>query len=159
MPISVDASVTDVTKAINALTSLRGQQPKVSVSWTAGTDRACISSGNNIQVTFLQDFGDLPLLLPDGSNLGQTSASDTPLITAQKVVTGSKEPDICSSHGICDETNGICKCFNGWTTSDGYGTAGRRGDCGYRSFGSTSSCPGEPACLGHGICLGPPTFR
>ena len=32
VPISVDASVADVTKAINALTSLRGQQPKVSVS-------------------------------------------------------------------------------------------------------------------------------
>jgi hypothetical protein len=159
VPISVDASVTDVTKTINALSSLHGQQPKVSVSWTAGVDRACISTGNNIQVTFLQDFGDLPLLLPDGSNLGQTSASDTPLITSQKVVTGTKESDVCSNHGICDETNGICKCLSGWTTSDGYGNAGKRGDCGFRTAGSTTSCPGEPACLGHGICLGPPTYR
>ena len=158
-PISVDASVTDVTRAINALSSLQGQQPKVSVSWTAGVDRACISSGNNIQVTFLQDFGDLPLLLPDGTNLGQTSASDTPLITAQKVVTGTKESDICSNHGICDEKTGICKCLADWKTSDGYGNAGKRGDCGYRAAGSTSSCPGEPACLGHGVCLGPPTYR
>ena len=66
-PISVDASVTDVTNAINALTSLEGQQPKVAVSWTGGIETVCLSSGNNFQVTFLQDFGDLPLLIPDGS--------------------------------------------------------------------------------------------
>ena len=158
-PISVDASVTDVTNAINALTSLEGQQPKVAVSWTGGVDRACITTGNNIQVTFLQDFGDLPLLIPDGTKLGQTSGSDTPLITAQKVVTGTKESDICSNHGTCDEEKGICQCLGNWMTSDGHGNAGTRGDCGYRSTGTTSTCPGEPACLGHGTCLGPPTYR
>jgi len=119
-PISVDASVTDVTNAINALSSLQGQQPKVAVSWTGGVDRACISTGNNIQVTFLQDYGDLPLLIPDGTNLGQTSGLDTPLITAQKVVTGDKESDICSNHGLCDEAKGLCQCLDDWMTSDGY---------------------------------------
>ncbi|KAL7541839.1 hypothetical protein ACHAXR_011265 [Thalassiosira sp. AJA248-18] len=158
-PISVDASVTDVTNAINALSSLEGQQPKVAVSWTGGVDRVCISSGNNIQVTFLQDFGDLPLLIPDGTNLGQTSGSDTPIITAQKVVTGTKEADSCSAHGTCDEEKGICQCLDDWMTSDGYGNAGTRGDCGYRSTGTTSTCPGEPACIGHGTCLGPPSYR
>lgn len=44
-------------------------------------------------------FGDLPLLIPDGTHLGQTSAADTPIITSQKVVTGDKETDICSNHG------------------------------------------------------------
>ncbi|KAL7553937.1 hypothetical protein ACHAWF_017304 [Thalassiosira exigua] len=158
-PISVDASVTDVTNAINALSSLEGQQPKVAVSWTGGVDRVCISSGNNIQVTFLQDFGDLPLLIPDGTNLGQTSGSDPPLITSQKVVTGDKEADICSNHGVCDEDKGVCQCLDDWMTSDGYGNAGTRGDCGHRSTGTTTTCPGEPACLGHGTCLGPPTYR
>lgn len=57
-PISVDASVTDVTNAINALKSLEGQQPKVAVSWTGGVDRACITTGNNIHVTFLQRNSD-----------------------------------------------------------------------------------------------------
>jgi hypothetical protein len=52
--ISVDASVADVTNAINALTSLEGQQPKVAVSWTVGINSVCVASGNNIQVTFLQ---------------------------------------------------------------------------------------------------------
>lgn len=33
------------------------------------------------------------------------------------------------------------------------------GDCGYRKSGTTSSCPGEPACLGRGICSGAPEYR
>ena len=153
-PISVDASVTELTKAINALPSVG----EVGVSWTGGVDRACISSGNNIQVTFLQDFGDLPLILPDGSNLGQTSGSDTPIITVQSAVKGDKENDICSNHGTCDEDKGICDCLDNWMTSDGYVNAGTRGDCGYTS-GTPSTCPGEPACDGHGTCSGAPSYR
>lgn len=158
-PISVDSSVSQVMSAINALPSLEGQQPKVAVSWTSGVDRACISSGNSIQVTFLQNFGDLPLLIPDGKHLGQTSGSEIPLITSQEVVAGDKESDVCSMHGTCDEKEGVCNCFEEWITSNGYGDAGKRGDCGYRQSGTTSSCPGEPACLGHGICSGPPNYR
>jgi len=154
-PISVDASVTELTNAINALSSVG----EVGVSWTGGIDRACVSSGNNIQVTFLQDFGDMPLLIPDGSNLGQTSGADTPIITSQKVVTGDKESDLCSNHGTCDEATGVCDCLDDWMTSDGYGNAGSRGDCGYRASGTTSTCPGEPACLGKGTCSGPPSYR
>lgn len=158
-PISVDSSISQVMDAINALSSLDGHQPKVAVSWTSGVDKACISSGNLIQVTFLQTFGDLPILIPNGKHLGQTSGSETPLITSQKVVAGDKESDDCSSHGTCDEKKGLCKCLDDWTTSDGYGNAGTRGDCGYRETGTTSTCPGEPACLGHGICSGPPEYR
>ena len=158
-PISANASVSQVMDAINALSSLDGQHPKVAVSWTVGVDRACIASGNLIQVTFLQNFGDLPLLIPDGKHLGQTSGLETPLITSQKVVTGDKESDVCSMHGTCDEDKGVCNCLDEWTTSDGYGNAGTRGDCGHRESGTTSSCPGEPTCLGHGVCSGPPNYR
>ena len=158
-PISVESSVADLSNALNALPSLVGQDPKVSVSWTGGINQVCIASGNQIQVTFLQSFGDLPLIIPDGTHLGQTSAADTPIITAQKVITGDKESELCSNHGTCDETTGVCKCLTDWMTSDGYGNAGIRGDCGYRSTGTTSSCPGEPACLGKGNCSGPPDYR
>lgn len=159
VPISVDASVADVTNALNELPSLVGQDPKVAVSWTGGVTQVCIASGNLIQVTFLQNFGDLPLLIPDGTHLGQTSAADTPIITSQKVVAGDKETDICSNHGTCNENTGVCHCLEDWMTSDGYGNAGTRGDCGYRSTGTTSTCPGEPLCLGHGTCSGPPSYR
>jgi hypothetical protein len=159
VPISVDASVSDVTNALNALPSLIGQDPKVSVSWTGGISQVCVADGNQIQITFLQNFGDQPLLIPDGTNLGQTSVADTPIITAQKVVTGDKESDPCSNHGTCDETTGVCTCLSNWLTSDGYGNAGIRGDCGYLSTGTTTTCPGEPACLGKGSCGGPPSYR
>ncbi|KAL7450249.1 hypothetical protein ACHAWC_003604, partial [Mediolabrus comicus] len=155
LPISVDASVSQVMDAINALSSVNG----VAVSWTSGIDRVCVSSGNLIQVTFLQNFGDLPLLIPDGKHLGQTSGVETPIITSMKVVTGNKESDVCSMQGTCDEDKGVCDCLDEWATSDGYGNAGTRGDCGYRQSGTTSSCPGEPACLGRGICSGPPEYR
>ena len=101
---TIIADVTELTKAINALPSVG----EVGVSWTGGVDRACISSGNNIQITFLQDFGNLPLIIPDGTNLAQTSGSDTPIITVQSAVIGDKENDICSNHGTCDEEKGIC---------------------------------------------------
>lgn len=101
----------------------------------------------------------MPLLIPDGTNLGQTSGSVTPIVTVQKVVTGDKESDICSNHGTCDEEKGLCDCLDDWMTSDGYGNAGTRGDCGYRSTGTTSTCPGTLACLGHGTCSGPPSYR
>ena len=81
---------------------------------------------------------------------------DTPY---HEVVAGDKESDVCSMHGTCDEKEGVCNCFEEWITSNGYGDAGKRGDCGYRQSGTTSSCPGEPACLGHGICSGPPNYR
>lgn len=154
--IPFDANAAAVTKAINALPSLGGQQPKVAVSWTEGV--ACSASGNNIQVSFLQDYGDLPLLIPEGTRLTQTSGS-APLLTVQEVVTGTKESDICSNHGFCDEKKGICDCLDHWLTSDGQGNAGTRGDCGYLSTGTTSTCAGEPACLGFGTCSGPPSYR
>ena len=155
VPISVDATVSEMMSAINALPTVR----EVDVQWTQGIDRACVSSGNSIQVTFLKDFGDLPLLVPDGTNLGQTSMSEIPIITSEKVTTGTKEDDVCSNHGHCDESLGVCECLEDWQTSDGYGSPGTRGDCGHRQTGTTSSCPGEPACLGHGTCQGPPTYR
>ena len=84
VPISAGATVTEMMSAINALPTVHG----VDVQWTQGNDQACVSPGNLIQVTFLQDFGDLPLLVPDGTNLGQTSLSEIPIITAEKVTSG-----------------------------------------------------------------------
>mmetsp|Transcript_7391 Transcript_7391/g.15201 ORF Transcript_7391/g.15201 Transcript_7391/m.15201 type:complete len:603 (+) Transcript_7391:425-2233(+) len=158
-PIPVEATVAELMEALNGLPSLHGADPKVAVSWTGGVAQVCIDTGNLIQVTFLQNFGDLPLLIPDGTHLGQTSVANTPLVTVQKVVSGTKESDFCSNHGTCDEKLGLCQCLDDWMTSDGYGNAGKRGDCGFLSVGTTSTCPGEPACLGHGTCSGPPEYR
>ena len=39
------------------------------------------------------------------------------------------------------------------------GGPGSRGDCGCFSEETTSTCPGETACLGFGACSGPPEYR
>lgn len=69
-PISVDASVADLTNALNMLPSLVGQDPKVSVSWTGGISQVCVASGNQIQVTFLQNFGDQVCRIFDSCEFG-----------------------------------------------------------------------------------------
>ena len=52
---------------------------------------------------------------------------------------------------------GVCDCFDTYSSSDGYASAGLRGDCGYPEI-SVTACPGELSCSGHGICQGYPTY-
>ena len=160
-PISADATVAEFTEALSKLDSLKqsGSGNKIQVQWLSSATTVCTSDGNDIQITFLQNFGDLPLIIPNGSNLGHIDASEVPLVTNQKLITGDKESDECSNRGTCTHSSGMCYCLEDWTTSDGMGGPGSRGDCGYRSEGTTSTCPGEPACLGFGTCSGPPEYR
>ena len=111
---------------------------------------------------------------------------------------GTKENEVCSFHGHCTYTLGVCDCFkysdHSFASSNGRGGPGDRGDCGYevsptgdpmsewhvdgvttittyseaqqhqqtQTYGlgfSSSDCPGEIACSGHGHCSGPPSYR
>lgn len=159
-PISATSNLVNFETMVSELESLRksGDNPKINVSWSSGVDEVCSDSGNDIQITFLQNFGDLPLLIPDGTSLTLTSGS--PLITSQKLITGTKENEECSNRGICDVSHGTCTCLSNWMTSDGYNGPGTRGDCGYDAGISTTSCPGEfIPCLGLGTCSGSPSYR
>jgi hypothetical protein len=108
-------------------------------------------------------LGDSSLITSGGSILvnanGFTSWTDFNGNTL-KSIKGNKENDICANRGICNEDDGICECFNTngdeYASSNGYGTVGSRGDCGY-VLSSTletgiSTCPGIPQCSGHGVC-------
>ena len=159
--ISSSSSLSEFISDISALRSLKGDvsRPKVDVTWSSEGDEVCTSDGNNIQVTFLQNFGDLPVMIPDGSNL--IHSTSYPLLTTQKLIHGTKEDDVCSNRGTCDTSRGLCNCIDdNWITSDGENGPGTRGDCGFDSGVATSSCPGEfISCLGLGVCSGYPSYR
>lgn len=46
-------------------------------------------------------------------------------------VKGTKENALCNDRGLCDFSTGRCKCFEGYSSSDGDGNEGERNDCGF----------------------------
>jgi len=138
---------------------------EVDVTFSTGSTVCQTSSINIVRVEFTQDFGSLSPLVPgiegldDGGSVlvsadGVTTIADSQGVTSSSVK-GTKETNYCSDRGLCDTTTGVCACYdtNGdsYASSDGYGSAGTRGDCGY-ALTSTTTCPGEPQCSGHGLC-------
>ncbi|ETW07561.1 hypothetical protein H310_02048 [Aphanomyces invadans] len=91
---------------------------------------ACVG-GNVVTMTFVQDFGNLPRLqvLDQGLSLNGVTRAGQTIVT--KVQNGTKENAVCSNHGVCDYSTGVCQCGFGFGSSDGYGQPGTRGDCGY----------------------------
>ena len=141
----------------------------VQVSFSIPTSVACAKSVNVISIEFTQQFGSLPPLnsIPDAQIIdtkgsvnvyadGLSSITDGNGKTFTSVK-GTKESDSCAHRGICSKADGLCYCYstNGDTygSSNGYGAAGTRGDCGFIVSGSTvASCPGDTPCSGHGVC-------
>jgi len=169
-PISASASAAEVTAALNALPTLRGN---VAVSFSR--QHACQSPANVMAVTFLGDFGvgaaafragavgranraSLPPLsvdrhaMPSSFGGGVNGTWAAPRITVHtdgaSDSTGTffsrnatKESAVCSNHGVCQERLGVCDCFttsdfgydHAFSSSDGAGKAGARGDCGFEA--------------------------
>lgn len=125
LPWSVTASV--LQSAISALSTVGSVT--VTYSDTSATTACRTTGSNKIRVEFLNDFGDLPPLrwILDGS-LTMTISVDG----ADGSQRGTKENAICSNRGLCNSATGQCKCIYGFTSSDGYGNEGSRGDCGYK---------------------------
>ena len=147
---------------------------EVEVTYTADNGTMCQSETTNIvTIEFTQNFGSLPPLLAAPST--STTLSGTVEIYADGVtqvadatgskhtsVKGTKEDDQCSNRGICDPFTATCACMTTnndvYASSDGYGAKGTRGDCGRVASSSISTCPGEIACGGNGVCDGT-TYR
>lgn len=144
----------------------------VKVTFSLPLGHACQLQTNIIIIEFTTNFGPQNPLVPQGDQTLIASGGSI-LVNADGVSTwtdfnqhqlqsvkGSKENDICANRGACDLNEGTCNCYstNGdeYASSNGYGVAGSRGDCGY-VFSSTSpdgisTCPGVPQCSGHGVC-------
>ena len=86
------------------------------------SNTACSAAGVQIAVTFVSDFGDLPLVTLTNSGLATLSVTQT--------TQGTKQTAVCSARGICNTDSGTCSCFKGYMSSDGSANAGQRNDCG-----------------------------
>lgn len=165
IPFSADAAT--VRKALLVIPELTD----LKVTFSLPKAKACQIHSNIISIEFTEQFGPQSPFVAQGDQVlqstggyinvyadGSTSHSDFNGNKRQSV-TGTKENDVCAGRGVCDENDGTCSCFNTngdeYASSNGYGVAGTRGDCGYvlsSTLTSVSSCPGVIQCSGHGVC-------
>ncbi|DAZ99520.1 TPA: hypothetical protein N0F65_005392 [Lagenidium giganteum] len=160
-PIPARATPQHVKDILERMPTIQG----VNVSYTGA--QACQTPANVMSITFTQNFGSMPTMTADGSMLvpGSTVAVAGPGggFVALSPIVSTKESDVCSNRGLCDETKlGRCYCYLGYTNSNGRGQIGNllvnRGDCGAISR-IPVACPGDLACSGHGVCSGSPSYR
>lgn len=129
----------------------------IRVTFSAPATTMCDADGDTTTyIEFLQNFGTLPLLQVTTSSLTHSSGSVAFHIARYRE--GTKEDVDCSHRGLCDPITGTCDCSitsscpeTCFTTSDGYGNTGARGDCGAQVV-TIDSCPGEVECNSHGFC-------
>lgn len=152
--IAYNAKLGVIQAALEALPTLGVGSTKI-VMFSA---QACLDSGATWTVEFLQNFGDIPRLVPNKKKLIYSNALATPILTVVEQTKGTKEDLECSNRGICEPTTGTCSCSTNYDTSDGYNDAGTRGDCGYATS-TIQYCPGSVSCSGHGECAGNPTYK
>jgi hypothetical protein len=121
----------------------------VKVAFSIDGATACQINANLISVEFTEQFGALsPLVAQVDAQM--TSGGGFVVVVADGTcradssgkevcsVKGTKEALDCAGRGTCNRKEGVCECFNtngdGYASSNGYGEAGVRGDCGYVSL-------------------------
>ena len=121
------------------------------------TTQACTPDSSSWTVEFLQQFGNLPRLVPNATGLVFNTAAFTPYVTVAVQQVGTREDSDCSGRGICDTATGVCGCSQNFMTSNGLVNTGAlgpgsRGDCGYYTA-QIQVCPGDVlSCSAHGQC-------
>lgn len=103
---------------------------QVHVTSLAGSSTATVCSASTpgavtMNITFVSEIGNMPLLLPLTTSLVGT-AQVTQVQQSQRW--GLIE---CSGRGECNRVTGECECWPGWVSSDGFGNRGTRADCGH----------------------------
>ncbi|CAM9893367.1 unnamed protein product [Sphacelaria rigidula] len=114
----------------------------VTVTYYPNGTSACNES-EYFEVEFLTENGDLPLIRADSSYLFMSDGTTTGKVSVTKMQTGTREDLECAAHGICLESTGTCDCFVGYQSSNGSGSIGERGDCGWRNEHQTALFSGS----------------
>lgn len=176
--IAYDATAADVDTALEALTTIGSDA--VTVTYDTGT-ALCAASAVTTSVTFTAaTTGNLAKIAVIHS---LASDGGTPVITTA-TNDGTKEATECSNRGTC--MSGFCSCYlyytdalfteSNYTSSNGAGASGERGDCGrldgaIHYSNQQTGCPWRLlenvamaleenyTCSGHGHCAGSPTFK
>jgi hypothetical protein len=143
--IHYKATAPQIRAALEALPSIGG----VAVSQNSATQACSAGEVGITSITFTQDFGVLPSLVMKA--YGKIDFSNSRVTT---VLTGTKENKVCSGRGTCNDATGICTCFENFISSDGMGSPGDKGDCGF-AIARVEQCPGaetDSLCSFHGVC-------
>lgn len=119
-PIAATASSATLVAALNALSSIDTVTAPVAAT-------VCSAGGTDTVITFTKTLGVLPLLKPAPTVYNAVSQ-----FTVTQVAGGTTNQE-CSGRGICDRTKGVCKCFSGHLSGNGFGAVGALGDCGAES--------------------------
>lgn len=145
------SSAATLKSALESLDTISG----VTVNIGAGAT-LCGSPSVATLITFTLTPGDVPELQIQNRLTGTV----TPTLAISTTTQGTRESAYCSNRGLCDFGSGVCICGMGFSSSNGAGAIGTRGDCG---FGTTTACPSTPngVCNNQGSCDntgGAPTF-
>lgn len=125
--IAYSATAEDIVDVLQALPSLHGSyDTAASVQFASSETQACTLAGHSWTVEFLQDFGDVPLLVAGVSKLTHSTSGISASVSVTESITGTKESKDCSGRGLCDTDDRVCTCEAEYETSNGYNEEVRR---------------------------------
>lgn len=135
----------------------------ISVQNNGPNDKICnTASSTAISIHLYSDYGNIPSI----NVVDATYTSSSSLFPANISISSNKGNGTlyeCSNQGSCDYNTGVCTCnqqilsegefLYRAVSSDGKGSHGGRGDCGY-FHPKLSSCyfQNQDICNGHGVC-------
>ena len=169
--IKWDANADTLKRAILATPGVAQYSPYGNVTATVAMSGGTLCAKDAVRwtnITFRAPYGNL-FMFSVVNGLKNYVVRD-PVNISVSSYKGTKENALCSNHGLCDTTTGSCQCqqrliegtsqyLYRYSSSNGYGKKGTRGDCGFAhpflARDTMRACPSNKAgveCNGRGLC-------